>query len=48
MSKYKFKINGNSYSAEVVSVEDNIAQVEINGSSYQVELDKSIKSSKTP
>ncbi len=48
MSKYKFKINGNSYSAEVVSVEDNIAQVEINGSTYQVELDKSIKSSKTP
>ncbi|MBP8791420.1 MAG: biotin/lipoyl-binding protein [Breznakibacter sp.] len=48
MSKYKFNINGNSYSAEVISVEDNIAQVEINGSTYQVELDKSIKTSKTP
>ncbi len=48
MSKYKFNINGNSYSAEVISVEDNIAQVEINGSTYQVELDKSIKTTKTP
>ncbi len=48
MSKYKFNINGNSYSAEVLSVDDNIAQVEINGSTYQVELDKAIKSSKTP
>lgn len=48
MSKYKFNINGNSYSAEVLSVDDNIAQVKINGSTYQVELDKAIKSSKTP
>lgn len=48
MSKYKFNINGNSYSAEVISVEDNIAQVEINGSTFQVELDKSIKTTKTP
>lgn len=48
MSKYKFNINGNSYQAEIVSVEENIAQVDINGTVYQVELDKAIKSSKTP
>ena len=31
MSKYKLKINGNIYNAEVISVDDNIAHVEING-----------------
>ncbi len=48
MSKYKLKINGNIYNAEVISVDDNIAHVEINGSTYAVELDKAIKTSKTP
>lgn len=48
MSKYKFNINGNSYTAEVKNVDDNIAEVEINGTVYHVELDKSISGSKTP
>ncbi len=48
MSKYKFSINGNSYSAEVKSVDDNVAEIEINGTSYHVELDKSIAGTKTP
>lgn len=48
MSKYKFNINGNSYNAEVVNVDDNIAEVEINGTLYKVELDKAISSTKTP
>ncbi|WP_163713963.1 acetyl-CoA carboxylase biotin carboxyl carrier protein [Mangrovibacterium lignilyticum] len=48
MKKYKFTINGNKYDAEILNIEDNIAEIEINGTSYTVELDKEIKSSKTP
>ena len=31
MKKFKFKINGNQYDAEIINVEDNIAEVEVNG-----------------
>ena len=31
MKNYKFTINGNKYSVDIVDVEDNIAQVEVNG-----------------
>ncbi len=48
MKKFKFKINGNLYDAEVLSVEDNIAEVEVNGTSYTVEVDKSMQPVKTP
>lgn len=39
MRTYKFTINGNQYSVEVADVEDNIAQVEVNGTPYSVQLD---------
>lgn len=48
MKNYKFKINGNEYSVEVKSLEDNVAEIEVNGTPYQVELTKEIKTSKTP
>jgi glutaconyl-CoA/methylmalonyl-CoA decarboxylase subunit gamma len=48
MKQYKFTINGNKYEAEIVSVEDNIAVIEINGTAYTVEVDKSISTVKTP
>lgn len=48
MKKYKFTINGNQYEADILSVEDNIAEIEINGSHYRVEVEKSIQSTKTP
>ena len=48
MKKFKFKINGNQYNAEVLSVEDNIAEVEINGTKYTVEVDKTMQPVKTP
>lgn len=48
MKKYKFSINGNKYDAEILNIEDNIAEIEINGTAYKVELEKEIKSSKTP
>jgi biotin carboxyl carrier protein len=48
MKKFKFTINGNQYDTEIISVEDNIAEIEINGTSYKVEVDKEIKPVKTP
>ncbi len=48
MKKYKFTIHGNAYDVEIKSVEDNIIDMEINGSEYKVELDKAIQTVKTP
>ncbi len=43
MKNYKFKINGNPYSVEIGDIENNTVQVEVNGTSYQVEMDMEIK-----
>lgn len=48
MKKYKFTINGNTYESSVINVEDNIAEIEVNGTVYKVEVDKQIKQQKTP
>ena len=40
MKEYKYKINGNSYTVAIGDIEDNIAQVEVNGTPYKVELEK--------
>ncbi len=44
MKEYKYKINGNVYTVGVGDIDDNIAQVEVNGVPYKVELEKT----KTP
>ncbi|MFG6422864.1 MAG: biotin/lipoyl-binding protein, partial [Paramuribaculum sp.] len=36
----KYKINGNTYKVAVGDIENNIAQVEVNGTPYRVELDE--------
>jgi len=48
MKKFKFTINGNNYNTEIINVEDNIAEIEINGTSYSVEVDKEMRTVKTP
>ena len=48
MKKFKFIIRGNDYNTEILSIEDNIAEVEVNGSTYQVEIEKTIQQVKTP
>lgn len=48
MKKFKFTINGNQYETEILSIEDNLAEVEVNGVVYQVEVDKTLVTSKTP
>lgn len=39
MRSYKFKINGNEYNVDINSVEGNIANVTVNGATYEVEMD---------
>ena len=48
MKKFKFTINGNIYETEVLNIEDNIAEIEVNGTFYKVEVDKTMKTTKTP
>jgi len=48
MKKFKFTINGNLYDVEIGSIEDNVAQVTVNGSTYDVMIDRSIVQQKTP
>jgi glutaconyl-CoA/methylmalonyl-CoA decarboxylase subunit gamma len=48
MKKYKFTIHGNAYDVSIQNVEENIIELEVNGTSYQVEVDKSIQPVKTP
>lgn len=48
MKEYKYKINGNLYNVIVNDVEDNVANVEVNGTSYKVELDQPVKAAPKP
>lgn len=48
MKKFKFKIRGNNYSTVIKSFEKNILDIEVNGTSYQVEIEKEIAATKTP
>lgn len=43
MKEYKYKINGNMYKVTIGDIEDNIAHVEVNGTSYNVEMEKAPK-----
>ena len=43
MKTYKFRINGNEYNVDINSVEGNIADVSVNGTSYQVEMENEIQ-----
>ncbi|MBR4118741.1 MAG: biotin/lipoyl-binding protein [Bacteroidales bacterium] len=40
MKEYKYIINGNPYKVSISDINDNIAHVEVNGTSYKVELEK--------
>jgi len=48
MKKFKFKIKGNKYEVEIKDFNGNIADIEINGTLYNVEVEHDIKLSKTP
>jgi biotin carboxyl carrier protein len=48
MKRFKFTINGNQYETEVLNIEDNVAEIEVNGTKYYVEVNRDIKPVKTP
>jgi biotin carboxyl carrier protein len=43
MKNYKFTINDNQYSVDIVDIEEQVATVEVNGTSYQVELEMEVR-----
>jgi biotin carboxyl carrier protein len=42
MKNYKFRINGNQYEVEVLEVDGNMAKIEVNGTVYDVEMQREI------
>jgi glutaconyl-CoA/methylmalonyl-CoA decarboxylase subunit gamma len=48
MKKFKFNIKGTDYDVNVKKVVDNVAEIEVNGTTYKVEIDKKIQQTKTP
>lgn len=42
MKEYKFKINGNDYNVAINSTNGNLADVTVNGVSYQVEMENAL------
>ncbi|MCI8998905.1 MAG: biotin/lipoyl-binding protein [Muribaculaceae bacterium] len=43
MKEYKYRINGNLYSVKIGDIDNNLAQVEVNGVPYKVQLEKTEK-----
>ena len=48
MKTFKFIIRGSEYKVEVKSLEEGVAKMEVNGTKYNVELQQTMRSSKTP
>ena len=46
MKQYKYRINGSLYNVVVNSTTDEIAEVEVNGTPYTVEIEKKSKKQK--
>jgi biotin carboxyl carrier protein len=48
MKSYKFKVNDNGYTVNIKSHENNIINLEVNGTLYEVKMKEEIKKTKTP
>jgi biotin carboxyl carrier protein len=48
MRSFKFKIKGQEYEVEINQLDSNTAEVEVNGTTYQVEMKQEARQSKTP
>ena len=48
MKKFKFTIDGASYSVNVKSIEGSQADIDVNGKSYAVKLEQEVNTLKTP
>lgn len=47
MKSFKFLINGNQYEVDVLDVDGNMAKIEVNGTMYDVEMQREIPKVKT-
>ncbi len=48
MKSFEFTISGNRYEVELKKFEENIAEVEVNGTPYIIEVHRELKIPKTP
>ncbi|MBU1369864.1 MAG: biotin/lipoyl-binding protein [Bacteroidetes bacterium] len=48
MRSFKFSISGNNYEVDVLKLEGSYAEVEVNGTPYQIEIERQKNESKTP
>jgi glutaconyl-CoA/methylmalonyl-CoA decarboxylase subunit gamma len=48
MKNFKFTISGNTYDIEIKDFDGNIANIEVNGTTYAVEVHREFKKTKTP
>lgn len=48
MKKFRFKIKGITYDVEIKSFENNVAEIDVNGTTYKVDVDVEVKKTKTP
>ena len=48
MKNFTFRINENNYGVKIVSHENNIIDLEVNGTAYSVKMKEEVKTLKTP
>lgn len=48
MKTFKFTIKGHDYEVEIKNFENNVAEVEVNGTLYEVEVEREERLTKTP
>lgn len=48
MKKFTFKIKGQDYDVELQKFEGNTAKIDVNGTTYEVEIQRDVVQSKTP
>jgi len=48
MKKFKFTISGYEYEVQINDFDDNVADIEVNGTPYKVEVHQEVKKTKTP
>ena len=48
MEKFIFTINGNKYDTEILEINDDKAQIQVNGVTYDVEIDNTKKKAASP
>jgi biotin carboxyl carrier protein len=48
MKKFKFKIKGHDYDVEILNFDEDLAHIDVNGTTYDVEVQRTYKQPKTP